>query len=255
MKNIYAMALEGRTEVEREAIEPTQRTVVIAGPLSEQFTQELARQYAKTDPVTGNAQEPDSAPAEKIAVESQAQEVTIMQNLVSNLSRGVAEPDKGALNPEGGKITIYGVDEAEITPEDVVDVTGELAEQENPRDFVVIIKPEDETSNANTETAPVAEVAEVEPAGAERQAARKATRAALESIVKKFGGSIYTSLESFCKACENNEAGGVPDDTADPIPEGDIGNNGADDLGADLSDPLEGSMDAPASDPQDQLDA
>lgn len=245
MKNLYSMALEGRLEVERQAANPIQRTVVVTGPLSEQFTQELARQYAKVDPVTGTAQEPDVS---RVATESQAQDVTIMQNLVANLSRQ-AEPSDDTV--EQDPVTIHGVSEAELTPEDVIDVTSELAARENPREFVVIVQSDDQTSNANIETAPAEAVVEVEPAISERQAERKSTRAALESIVKKFGGSIYPSLEAFCKACEDGE-GGVPDQS-DPILPEDVAAdpNAPTDLGDALTDPLADpvadSPDAPAS--------
>jgi len=191
-----AISLESADEerVLRQASDPKQRTVVTTGPLSQQFTDELNRTYAKTDPVTGEAQ-PENAPA--IAQESQAQDVTVLQNLVTNLTRAAVAPENAEGNVSGGEVTVYGIKEAELTPERIVEITTEIAGREDPSELVVVVEPEVDTSNANTDTAPVAAVREVRP----NEPA--ALRAALESICKKFGTKMYPSLEAFCSACED----------------------------------------------------
>lgn len=206
MKNFYALALEGDAEPEVYTPDPNRRTVVTAGPLGQQITDELNRQFVKVDNVTGDAMQPSGQPepgvrSAEIAQESQQQDVTVMQNLVSNLNRIAAGPEQAAGPLSGGEVTVYGVSEVGLDERRVVEITSELASRENPRDFVVVVQPEELTPVANTDVMPIDTVEEV--SGSTSRAARPEMVAALESICKKMGGKVYTSLENFCSACED----------------------------------------------------
>lgn len=206
MKSFYAMALEGEAEPEVYTPDPNRRTVVTAGPLGQQITDELNRQFVKVDNVTGDAMQPSGQPepgvrSSEIAQESQQQDVTVMQNLVSNLNRIAAGPEQAAGPLSGGEVTVYGVSEVGLDERRVVEITSELAARENPRDFVVVVQPEELTPVANTDVMPIDTVEEV--SGSTSRAARPEMIAALESICKKLGGKVYTSLENFCSACED----------------------------------------------------
>jgi hypothetical protein len=213
IRNLYgrAMALEddGTERVLRQAANPNERTVVTTGPLSQQFTDELNRTFAKVDPVTGGAQ-PENRPV--LAQESQAQDITVLQNLVTNLSRAaVSSSEQPAGDVSGGETTIYGIKEADLTPERIVEITTEISERDKAADMVVVVEPTVLTSNANSSTAPVERVEEVDPN------ARPDLRSALEAIVNKLGSKVYPSLEMFCKACEDEAAAAEADpETSEP---------------------------------------
>ena len=113
MKSIFKRALEG---------ERIDETISVKGPLGEAMTQALNIAYAKTDPVTGELT------TDGTALESQAQEVAVMQKLINAVNNDDAPADN---------VEIYAIGEQEVTPETVVDVVNDMADSKAD-EYVVI---------------------------------------------------------------------------------------------------------------------
>lgn len=105
MRNVMRIALEG---MEREP-----EAIVMKGPLGQAMTNALNVAYAKADPVTGEAQ------VEGSALESQAQDVTVMSKLINAIN---TTDDQDVKNG----VEIYAVSEDDIEPDTVVDVVNQM---------------------------------------------------------------------------------------------------------------------------------
>jgi hypothetical protein len=116
MRNVMRIALEG---MEREP-----EAIVMKGPLGQAMTNALNVAYAKTDPVTGEAT------TDGAALESQAQDVTVMSKLINAVNNS-DDPDV-----KNG-VEIYAVSETDIEPDTVVDVVNDM-EDSKAGEFVVI---------------------------------------------------------------------------------------------------------------------
>lgn len=116
MRNVMRIALEG---MEREP-----EAIVMKGPLGQAMTNALNVAYAKVDPVTGKAT------VDGAAMESQAQDVTVMSKLINAVNTTDDEDVKNG-------VEIYAVSENDIEPDTVVDVINEQ-EASNAGEFVVI---------------------------------------------------------------------------------------------------------------------
>lgn len=128
MKSIFKRALEG---------ERIDETISVKGPLGEAMTQALNIAYAKVDPITGEST-PDGA-----ALESQAQDVAVMQKLINAVNNDDAPADN---------VEIYAIGEQEVTPETVVEVVNDMAESKAD-EYVVIADaaaPQNEDGTGNT---------------------------------------------------------------------------------------------------------
>jgi hypothetical protein len=197
-KSMFRMALEGET-VEMTS-RPNEPTIVMSGPLSEIFTKALDVAYAKADPVSGTA---------GIGMESQAQDVTVMQKIVESINNNqqqatqevdMVDGEVGAPEAAGADLQIYGVAKADITDADVVDVADALMNEDTdsrPKDFVVVV---DATlPGANGE-------------GSAPQEHVEYLSEAMEALTKRLGGRFYHSFEEFVDCSVN--------------PETDLGNGG-----------------------------
>jgi hypothetical protein len=107
MRNVMRIALEG---MEREP-----EAIVMKGPLGQAMTNALNVAYAKADPVTGEAQ------VEGAALESQAQDVTVMSKLINAVNNSDDADVKNG-------VEIYAVSENDIEPDTVVDVVNSMDE-------------------------------------------------------------------------------------------------------------------------------
>lgn len=116
MSNVMRIALEG---MEREP-----EAIVMKGPLGQAMTNALNVAYAKADPVTGEAQ------VEGAALESQAQDVTVMSKLINAVNTTDDQDIKDG-------VEIYAVSEDDIEPDTVVDVVNEM-DDSKAGEFVVI---------------------------------------------------------------------------------------------------------------------
>jgi hypothetical protein len=115
MRNVMRIALEGVREPE---------AIVMKGPLGQAMTNALNVAYAKTDPVTGEAT------VDGAAMESQAQDVTVMSKLINAVNTTDDEDVKDG-------VEIYAVSEDDITPDTVVDVVNDM-DDSDAGDYVVI---------------------------------------------------------------------------------------------------------------------
>lgn len=114
MTSLLRRAMEGRIEPE---------VLVMKGPLGEAMTAALNVVYAKTDPVTGEEM------TEGRALESQAQEVAIVQQLVNAVNeKNVTEPRT---------VEVYAVSQDDVSPDTVVDVVGEI-ENSRADEYIVV---------------------------------------------------------------------------------------------------------------------
>lgn len=115
MSKVMRIALEGVREPE---------AIVMKGPLGQAMTGALNVAYAKTDPVTGEAT------VDGAALESQAQDVTVMSKLINAVNTTDDEDVKNG-------VEIYAVTEDDIEPETVVDVVNDM-DQSKAGEYVVI---------------------------------------------------------------------------------------------------------------------
>lgn len=150
-----------------ESAEPEQeQTIEIKGPLSEVYTEALNAAYAKVQ--TG-----EDSPA----LESQAIDAMVAQSLARYTN---PQPHEAA------NVTIYGVSSADAVPQDIVNVTTELADKPAENEFVLIIDATQPSSNSETSGAPAERFVEV--------------GTALESICAAFGCKVYRSLKDFAQS-------------------------------------------------------
>jgi hypothetical protein len=192
-KSMFRLALEG--EQIQETRRPNEPTIVMSGPLSEIFTKALDVAYAKSR----------SEGEAVVAVESQAQDVTIMQKIVESINNNatqVAEPvnTEGVPAGDGADLQVYGVAKADITDSDVVDVADALMNEDTetrPKEFVVVVDSTIPGANGPG-SAPEEEVEYLSEA--------------MEALTKRLGGKFYRSFEEFVEARVN--------------PETDLGNGG-----------------------------
>ena len=144
-----------------------EQTITMKGPLSQIYTDALAVAYAKHDPATG-----------AVGLESQAMDAAYMARLASL----IAPPEA----VQAANTMVYGVSPVDLTQEEVVKVTQELADvatNDTPDHFVLIIDGTQE---------PVA--------GGDGIEQRYVDLAAgLESIATGFGIKVYHSLPEFAK--------------------------------------------------------
>lgn len=160
-------ALEGMDDAQ----DPMNQTVVMKGPLAEVMTKALNVAYAKPDPVTGEA-----------AMESQAQEVTLIQQMISQANGGET-PDQG--------LKIWGVSKDDFNQEVLTEITADMAaevNEEKPSDYVVIVDGTRPGENSESAGVPEETVVKLE--------------SAMESITTALGGKFYRSLEEFVESVD-----------------------------------------------------
>lgn len=152
--------------------EDGEKTIVMQGPLSQVYTDALAVAYAKKDPVTGT-----------FGMESQAMDMANLAKLASMVVAPETVPEPDTL--------VYGVSPVDLTPEEVVNITGKMAESVDgdPYDdnrFVLIIDGTSQDGSAGD-------------VGSSVQARYVDLSAGLESIASGFGIKVYHSLTEYAK--------------------------------------------------------
>lgn len=153
-KSFLKRALENKDE--------QAKTVVLNGPLSDVFASALQAAYAR----------PESSEENQLATESQEMEMQALKKLAA----AIILPAPGQ---EGGA-QVYGVSETEVTPQDIVNVTTDLAGRDSqPDEYVVILNGTGEDEQLQPEMVNLG--------------------VALETIVSSYGGRFYRSLEAYAK--------------------------------------------------------
>jgi hypothetical protein len=161
---------------------PEKDMVVLKGPLAVQFSEALARIYNKhASDRQEEAQEEESA----AALESQANDALTMQELASNIQ--VMSQDEAPDN----STTVYGVDAADVKPEDVVEVSQDLDgwSGETP-DFVLVM--DTDKASVNGQGGSSNAVPEINQYGQ-----------ALEAMCLRKGVPVHYSFKAYAQACRS----------------------------------------------------
>lgn len=206
-----------------EAGAPAEDTVVMKGPLADNFSAALDAVYDKANPApaegengepgtrteppaeTGENVDPaavaptpgteiDPVEAEtaipeitQVVLESQAIDAAVVQALAA------ATTDEA---PTDGTdyATLYAIDESQLKPENVVEVTQLLAQADDPENVSVLIADVLPEAGAAGVVAPTAEQAAAADAETEKLIV------AVESVVVNMGGKVYRSFGDYIKA-------------------------------------------------------
>lgn len=224
MSKVMRIALEGEREEE---------IIVVKGPLGQAVTQALNVSLAKIDSVTGLPTTEGGT-----ALESQAQDITVMQKLINAVNEDPAEDA-----PEG--IEIYGVNAAEVTPETVVEVVNDMDNSDDDRDYVVVADtaaPQNLTGEGETPNEAI-DVNNPSPA-----------LEALRSAVQAKGGKFYFSLEELYEDYLGEDPAPIPGVEKTNGNEGADGSGTDGESGAGTSKPAlaDGSTDQPGTRPTEE---
>ena len=149
------------------------QTIVMQGPLGAGITQALNQIYSKDGPPEGEANQVPDGDVNIPALETQAMDAMLLAR-VAQAVRPVEEPTS--------VLTVYGVSEKEVTPEDVVEVSKLVgADDRDETDaFALIIDgdgPLGASGDAKADYVPLL--------------------AALESIADKYHVRVYRSFKDF----------------------------------------------------------
>ena len=173
MGRVLRYAIESNTEKE---------TIEIKGPLATVFSDALAIALAKRKP--GENKEEGLDPS--VSLESQQQEVALMGALLQKIQHGGEE--KTSQDPA----VLYAVSGPEMTDKDFVDITTEVATNENPNGVLVFVDTLEPNASGSL----------VEGGGSLTNNGTfidEPKLMALESAVVALGGRFYTSLEAMLK--------------------------------------------------------
>ena len=140
--------------------------IVIKGPLSDEFTDALNKEYAKEPEETGAAME--SAAIDTMMMQQLAKSMNIQNN-----------------SPTDSFQTVYGVSKDEVTQDTIVEVASELSAQQDTRDFILIIDGTTPGDNGDSNSAPIERL--------------EILNSALECLVIAHGGKVYSSLTQYAK--------------------------------------------------------
>lgn len=211
----HHLALEGieQAPVMGEAAPATEdTTVVMKGPLADVYSDALGKVYDKENPIeqagdpaapaepgaetgvevdTSNLQPAEGQTQEtveaaivsevgNIVLESQAIDAAVASSIASSISD---EPP----SDNAGYETLYAVDETQVTPETVQDVTEVLAATDKPENVTVLID----------NVVPDAMLDPTNPTVSEKTSEMAV---ALESLVVAMGGKVVHSYGAFVKA-------------------------------------------------------
>lgn len=155
-----------RRAMESEAAKVEEKTVEMKGPLAAVYTEALNQAYAKSE----------NPEADTPALESQAIDAMIAQSL----ARYTAPEEQ-----EAAAVTVYGVSEADVSEQTVVDVVSEVAGKEDEGEFYLIIDATNPSANGENSSAPSEQFVRL--------------GGALECIVESFGGKVFRSLAEFAQ--------------------------------------------------------
>ncbi|SAK59460.1 hypothetical protein AWB81_01849 [Caballeronia arationis] len=146
----------------------------LKGPLSEVFSQALAQAYARptsNDPPEGG-----------VATESQANDALAIAQLVNDVEMA------GAATPSDGNSTVvYGVAASDVKPENIVEVSKDLADRDlDEAEFVLVMDATNPSVNGDDSGVPTERI--------------EYLGKALEALAEAYGVKVYPSLEAFAAA-------------------------------------------------------
>lgn len=161
MSRLLRAAMEG--DLPDGSPNPSEPPIEIKGPLSDAFTKALQTAYAKT---------PDGS----VATESQAQDFSIMQHLITELER--AEGYTG-----DAPVVVYAVQADQMDQNDYVEITNDLATNDHPENIVVVMDATDPSVDGGQYSGEVTE--------------RLVT---LEALAVRCGAKCFRGLGAFIKS-------------------------------------------------------
>lgn len=162
MSGVFSRALEAYDN-QSTGGENDKEMIVMKGPLSEMYTQALNKVYAKTE-----------GSPEGVAVESQANDALMMQQLAQDLNNPPGDEENASTT------TVYGVSKDSPSNDDFINISKEF---EGDDKLVLIIDGVQPGPNSPDDSIP-AERAEM-------------LSGALESFVLANGGQVFHSLEEY----------------------------------------------------------
>jgi len=182
-KSLLQRALENDV-LETPPADPSEKTVVMKGPLSEVYAQALNIAYANKPAPSNEGTTGETAPpavdtvAPVVATESEAIDAALMEKLAQSMNTS-DEP------PTDNFQTVYGVAKDAVDEDTIIQVTTDLAtvaKDSNQNDYAIIIDGSVPGNNGDT--------------GGETQRAIQLT-SALESIAAANNIPVYRSLKEF----------------------------------------------------------
>jgi hypothetical protein len=121
-------------------------------------------------------------------LESQANDALALAQLINNVELASTEAQSGSPGT-----TVYGVSAADVKPEDIVEVSQDLAARgqhgSGPDNYVVVMDATQPSVNGSDNSNPEPRVIELDTGLA----------SALETLVPAWGSRVYPSLEAFAK--------------------------------------------------------
>lgn len=179
-RRLLKYALEG---IDEQQSNLDNKTVVMKGPLAEVMTKALNITYAKDDPATGQSQVDEATGEVKPALESQQQEVSLIQQLINSATASEAPMEHG--------VQVYGISRDDFNQQHLDEITLDLANDVNEEaspDYVVIVDGTRPSTNSEVAGVPEETLVKLE------------SRA--EAITKALGGRFYRSLEEFVESVD-----------------------------------------------------
>lgn len=175
---------------------PNDTKIIMAGPLSEQFTKALNIAFAKNDEITDEPQTERSLDVKNEVLEKKLRAVSQeSQQLEDDLQRKVLATGVLKTNKPENTLTVYSVDAGDVRDEDIVAFAKMASAASTPTEMAliapVITQPIREYNNEKIN-------AIFNKAGAEKVATIKAE--ALKTIAASFGIRTFTSIEEFQEA-------------------------------------------------------
>lgn len=172
-RSILALALEEK--------DPDNQVIEFVGSLGEQFTKALNMAYNKDRILTGDGESPDNdGNPENVAAEDK-EAVASMETQAMDAQLAASVLPNAADDP--ANITVYAVNKDTIIPQDLVNVTSALDQDEEDKQFVLVIDGTGDGENSPLEKLPE-----------ERQVDLSE---ALESIAKALDIPVYPSIQAF----------------------------------------------------------
>ena len=168
-------------------------TIILDGPLSEQFTKALNLAYAKKDPVTGEpldgATPTDKNEGTDKVIRAMTQE---SQQLDSHELAGAISVNKAMHNAPVNELRVYAVDAASVQNEDIVRFARMAVSVKTPSNLVLIAQKAQEQvlDNDNEHVNNALRVTD-------KVAESSAKAATLMTLANSFNVKVYPSLEAF----------------------------------------------------------
>lgn len=185
MSSFIRAALQGNTS--------DNTTIIMDGPLSEQFTKALNIAFAKKDPVTGEVMDGATPDDKNAGTDKQIRALTVeSQQLDEHALAGAISLNKSMAAPSRDELRVYAVDEAAVETDDIVRFARIAVNVKIPSSLVLIAQKAQEQSidNDNEHINQALQVTDKV-----KETSMKA--ATLLTLAQSFNVKTYPSLQDF----------------------------------------------------------